>query len=124
MSWGNCGKVKSATAAPAQHRHHRHPPGPRHPGRRRLVGLPAPAHRPISRPALRTRRRSEPTCSTTIEATHRRELAEADKAKDWKERQRLREAAEKAHAARLSRVEELAASFAEIEGRGTATSVT
>ena len=59
----------------------------------------------------------------TAEETHRRELAEADAVKDWKERQRLREAADNAHAARLSRIEELAASFAEIEGRGTATSV-
>lgn len=59
----------------------------------------------------------------TAGETHRRELAEADAVKDWKERQRLREAAENAHTARLSRIEDLAASFAEIEGRGTATSV-
>jgi len=59
----------------------------------------------------------------TIAATHRRELAEADAVKDWKERQRLREAADNAHTVRLSRLEELAASFAEIEGKGTATSV-
>jgi hypothetical protein len=59
----------------------------------------------------------------TVEETHRRELAEADAVKDWKERQRLRKAADNAHAVRLSRIEELASSFAEIEGRGTATSV-
>jgi tetratricopeptide (TPR) repeat protein len=59
----------------------------------------------------------------TADETHRRELAEADAVKDWKERQRLREAADKAHDARLTRIEELAASFAEIEGRGTTTSV-
>ena len=59
----------------------------------------------------------------TSEETHRRELAEADAATDWKKRQRLLEAAQIAHAARLSRIEELAASFAEIEGRGTGTSV-
>lgn len=59
----------------------------------------------------------------TVEETHRRELAKADAVKDWRERQRLREGTEKAHAVRLSRVEDLAASFAEIEGRGTATSV-
>jgi hypothetical protein len=59
----------------------------------------------------------------TAGETHRRELAEADAVKDWKERQRLREAADNAHAARLSRIEELASSFAEIEGQGTATSV-
>jgi tetratricopeptide (TPR) repeat protein len=59
----------------------------------------------------------------TADETHRRELAEADAAKDWKERQRLREAVDKAHNARLTRIEELTASFAEIEGRGTATNV-
>ena len=59
----------------------------------------------------------------TAGETHRRELAEADAPKEWKERQRLREAADSAHEARLSRIEELAATFAEIEGRGTATSV-
>jgi tetratricopeptide (TPR) repeat protein len=59
----------------------------------------------------------------TAEETHRRELAETEAIKDWKERQRQREAADNAHAARLSRIEELAASFAQIEGRGTATSV-
>ena len=40
----------------------------------------------------------------------------------WKARQRLREAADKAHAAWLTRIEALAASFPEIEGRGKATS--
>jgi tetratricopeptide (TPR) repeat protein len=59
----------------------------------------------------------------TADETHRRELAEADDVKDWKERQMLREAADNAHNARLSRIEELAAAFAEIEGRGTATNV-
>ena len=57
----------------------------------------------------------------TAEETRRRELAEADT--NWKQRQHLREAAENAHRVRLSRIEELAASFAEIEGHGTATSV-
>ena len=59
----------------------------------------------------------------TVEATHRRELAEAEQAADWQARQRLREAAEAAHAVRLGKIDELAASFADIEGRGTATSV-
>ncbi len=59
----------------------------------------------------------------TATETHRRELAEAEAAKDWKVRQRLREAADQAHTVRLFRIEELAASFAEIEGLGTATSV-
>lgn len=57
------------------------------------------------------------------EETHRREVAEAEAATDWKTRQRLREAADEAHRVRLSRIEELAISFAEIEGRGSTTSV-
>jgi len=36
----------------------------------------------------------------TAEETHRRELAEADAVRDWRERQRLRESADNAHAAR------------------------
>ncbi len=59
----------------------------------------------------------------TTEETHLRELAEAETATNWKQRQQLREAADNAHRLRLSRIEELAASFAEIEGRGTSTSV-
>jgi tetratricopeptide (TPR) repeat protein len=59
----------------------------------------------------------------SIEATHKRELAAADEKADWQERQRMREAAEAAHAGRLKSLDELAASFAEIEGRGEATSV-
>ncbi|MBS0179743.1 MAG: DUF4062 domain-containing protein, partial [Nitrospira sp.] len=59
----------------------------------------------------------------TTEETHRRELAEAETPTDWKKRQELREAADNAHLLRRSRIEELAASFAEIEGRGTSTSV-
>ncbi|WHZ14118.1 MAG: hypothetical protein OJF52_000953 [Nitrospira sp.] len=59
----------------------------------------------------------------TTEETHRRELAEVEAATDWKKRQELREAADDAHRLRLSRIEELATSFAEIEGRGTSTKV-
>ena len=59
----------------------------------------------------------------TTEETHRRQLAEAETSTDWKKRQELREAADNAHLLRRSRIEELAASFAEIEGRGTSTSV-
>ncbi len=59
----------------------------------------------------------------TAEETHRRELAEAEADTDWRRRQQLREAADNAHMVRLSRIDELAASFAEIEGRGTGTSV-
>ena len=60
---------------------------------------------------------------TTIEETHSRELAVAEAAPDWQERERRREAVDAAHASRLLRIEELAASFAEIEGRGSASSV-
>ena len=59
----------------------------------------------------------------TVEETHRRELDDAEKATDWQQRQRLRDAVEAAHATRLAKIDELAASFAEIEGRGAATSV-
>ncbi|MCA9423055.1 MAG: hypothetical protein KC592_18695 [Nitrospira sp.] len=59
----------------------------------------------------------------TAEETHRRELAETEIDTDWRRRQHLREAADNAHIVRLSRIDGLAASFAEIEGRGTGTSV-
>lgn len=59
----------------------------------------------------------------TVEETYRSELAESDKINDWKQRQRLRDAAEATHIARLAKIDELAASFAEIGGRGLATSV-
>ncbi len=55
--------------------------------------------------------------------THKRELSEAETEKDWRQRQALRDAADNAQALRLSRIEELTAAFAEIEGRGAATSV-
>ena len=59
----------------------------------------------------------------TVEETRRRELADAEKATDWQQRQRLRDAADGAHLVRLGKIDELAASFAEIEGRGAATGV-
>ncbi|MGE0645457.1 MAG: DUF4062 domain-containing protein [Nitrospira sp.] len=59
----------------------------------------------------------------TAQETHRREMAEADQEKDWRRRQALRVAVDNAQALRLSRIEELTAAFADIEGRGTATSV-
>ena len=59
----------------------------------------------------------------TVAATHRRELAAAEQSPDWKDRQRLKEAAEAAHAVRLAKIDELAASFADIEESGTATGV-
>ena len=59
----------------------------------------------------------------TAEDTHRRELAEAQAATDWMRRQDLREAADNAHRLRLARIEELAASISDIEGRGASTNV-
>jgi tetratricopeptide (TPR) repeat protein len=59
----------------------------------------------------------------TVGETYRRELAAADTAADWQERKRLREAAETAHATRLSRIDDLATSFAEFEDRGATTDV-
>jgi Domain of unknown function (DUF4062) len=59
----------------------------------------------------------------SAERSHQADLAEAAKAKGWEERERLRKAAEQANAARLSRIDELAASFAEIEGTARATQI-
>ncbi len=59
----------------------------------------------------------------TAEKTYQREQSESEIPTDWKERQRLREAAKNAHTARLFRIKDLAAAFAEIEGRESATSV-
>jgi tetratricopeptide (TPR) repeat protein len=59
----------------------------------------------------------------SAERTHQSALAEAARAKGWEERERLRKAAEQAHAGRLSRIDELADSFAEIEGTGRSTQV-
>jgi hypothetical protein len=47
----------------------------------------------------------------TVEETYRHELAAAVRPQDWKERKRLRETADTAHAGRLSRINELAASL-------------
>ena len=54
---------------------------------------------------------------------HQAALAEAAKAKGWDERERLRKAAEQAYAGRLSRIDELADSFADIEGTSRSTQI-
>ncbi len=59
----------------------------------------------------------------TAEETHHRELKEAESESNWKRRQQLHEVANNAHRVRLARIEDLAASFAEIETRGTSTNV-
>src|ERR1700722_17362959 len=59
----------------------------------------------------------------SVERTHEEALAEAQKAKGWEERDRLRQAAEKAYAGSVSRIDELAVSFAEIEGTARSSQV-
>jgi tetratricopeptide (TPR) repeat protein len=59
----------------------------------------------------------------SVERTRETALADAQKAKGWEERERLRQAAEKAYAGRISRIDELAASFAEIEGTASSSQV-
>ncbi|VVN05285.1 hypothetical protein PS662_03564 [Pseudomonas fluorescens] len=58
-----------------------------------------------------------------VKATRQRELAEAEKADDWRDRERQRQVAENSYTAQSNRIEELAASFAEIEGKDSATGV-
>jgi tetratricopeptide (TPR) repeat protein len=59
----------------------------------------------------------------SVERTREEALAEAQKAKGWEERDRLRRAAEKAYAGSISRIDELAVSFAEIEGTARSSRV-
>jgi tetratricopeptide (TPR) repeat protein len=59
----------------------------------------------------------------SAEITHQNALAEAAKAKGWEERERLRKAADQANLGRLSRIDELANFFAEIEGTDRSTKV-
>ena len=59
----------------------------------------------------------------SVERTRQAALADAQKAKGWEERERLRQAAEKAYAGSVSRIDELAASFAEIEGTARSSQV-
>jgi len=59
----------------------------------------------------------------SVERTRQAALAEAEKAESWKERERLRQAAEKAYQGSVSRIDELSASFAEIEGTDRSTDV-
>jgi hypothetical protein len=54
----------------------------------------------------------------SIERTRKDALAQADKAKSWEERERLRQAAEKAYTESVSRIDELADSFSQIEVSG------
>ena len=60
---------------------------------------------------------------TAVEDAYRDDLAQAEQASDWQERERRREAAEAQRAAQLARIDDLAASFAAIERQGESTSV-
>lgn len=59
----------------------------------------------------------------SVEGARREALAQADKVPGWQERERLRQAAEKAYEDGVARIDELAASFAEIEGTEGSTTV-
>ena len=59
----------------------------------------------------------------SVERTREEALAEAQKAKGWEERDRLRRAAEKTYAGSVSRIDELAVSFAEIEGTARSSQI-
>ncbi len=59
----------------------------------------------------------------SAEQTYQKSLAEAEQAKGWQERQKRKDAAKEEHAARLARIDDLARSFAEIEGTADASDV-
>ncbi len=59
----------------------------------------------------------------SAEQTLQKSLAEAYAAPGWQQRQKLKDAAAAEHAARLGRIDELAQSFAEIEGTAQASDV-
>jgi len=59
----------------------------------------------------------------SVERTRQASIADAQKAKGWEERERLRQAAEKAYTGSISRIDELAASFTEIEGTARSSQV-
>ena len=59
----------------------------------------------------------------SVERTRQAALSEVQRAKGWEERGRLRQAAEKAYVGSISRIDELAASFAEIEGTARSSQV-
>jgi tetratricopeptide (TPR) repeat protein len=58
-----------------------------------------------------------------VEGTYQRELKAAEEPADWQQRERLRQAAETQRSTQLARIDEVAASFVEIERAGHATDV-
>ena len=59
----------------------------------------------------------------SVGRTRQAALADVQKAKSWEERERLRRATEKDYTGRISRIDELAAFFAEIEGTARSSRV-
>jgi tetratricopeptide (TPR) repeat protein len=59
----------------------------------------------------------------SVERARKDALAQAEKAHGWNERERLRQDAEKAYEGSVSRIDELSASFAEIEGTERSSNV-
>ena len=83
-----------------------------------------PARNPVkSAPRRLTREKIRAQLLASVERAREAALADAQKAKGWEERERLRQAAEKAYTGSISRIDELAASFAEIEGTGRSSQV-
>jgi tetratricopeptide (TPR) repeat protein len=80
-------------------------------------------HKTVEQSAALTTEKIRAHLLETAAETHRRELADAEKSTDWKQRQRLRDVADAANTARLARIDELASSFAEIDGAGSASTV-
>ena len=78
----------------------------------------------ISEEARRiTKERIRAQLLESVDRTYQAALGDAQKAKGWEERELLRKAAEKAYTGGVSRIDELAASFTEIEGTATSSQV-
>ena len=58
-----------------------------------------------------------------VDATYERQRAAADEAQDWQQRERLRQVAAAQRDAQRARIDDLAASFAEIERQGQASEI-
>jgi tetratricopeptide (TPR) repeat protein len=83
-----------------------------------------PARNPVkSAPRRLTREKIRAQLLASVERAREAALADAQKAKGWEERERLRQAAEKAYTGSISRIDELAASFAEMEGTARSSQV-
>jgi hypothetical protein len=70
-----------------------------------------------------TREKIRDQLLASVKRARKDALAQAEKAQGWKERERLRQVAEKAYEESVSRIDDLAASFADIEGTERSTNV-